>query len=96
MDTEVHPDQQSLTLRKQITFDGLRVELFEALNDPIAAAENEMLQSQMLEAQQQKFADGNPDEPFEVLQHASRDSDTSSIAADDNRYGCWNLGLMGV
>ena len=63
------------------------MELFEAFDDPVAAAENETLESQMHEAQQHQFAEVGDVEPFEVLQHAVHDSDTGSIAADDNRRG---------
>lgn len=61
------------------------MELFEAVDDPVATAENESLESQMHEAQQQQFAEVNDVDAFEVLQHASHVSDSSSIAGNDNR-----------
>ncbi len=81
----------ALTLCKRVQFDGLQVELFEDIDDPIAAAEGENVMSQMRSAELQLAADleGSECEPFEreaVNVAAEDESESSSMGANDNRY----------
>jgi len=81
-----------LTLCKRVQFDGLQIELFEDIDDPIAAAEGENVASHMRSAEMQLTADleGNGGfEPFEreaVNVVAGDQFESSSIGANDNRY----------
>jgi len=82
----------ALKLCKRVQFDGLQIELFEDIDDPIAAADGENVASHMRSAEMQLAADleGNGRfEPFEreaVNVFAGDRFESSSIGANDNRY----------
>ncbi|KAL0044023.1 hypothetical protein WJX82_003156 [Trebouxia sp. C0006] len=82
----------ALKLCKRVQFDGLQIELFEDIDDPIAAAEGENVASHMRSAEMQLAADleGNGwFEPFEreaVNVFAGDRFESSSIGANDNRH----------
>ncbi len=82
----------ALTLCKRVQFDGLQIELFEDIDDPIAAAEGENVASHMRSAEMQLAADLEGDggfEPFEreaVNVSAGNRFEDSIIGANDNRY----------
>ena len=85
----------ALMLRKKIRFDGLQVELFQDIDDPIAAAEGESMMSHMRSAELQLAADleGSTFEAFEeqafereaVSVEPQDEFESSSIEADNNR-----------
>ncbi len=82
----------ALTLCKRVQFDGLQIELFEDIDDPIATAEGENVASHMRSAEMQLASDleGNGGfEPFEreaVNVFAGNRFEDSIIGANDNRY----------
>ena len=77
---------------KQVTFEGLQVELFQDIDDPVATAEGENLMSQMRLAESQLAADlagtGMPEFEREAVNMApaKAELDSSSSTADDNRH----------
>ena len=90
----------ALTLRKKIEFEGLQVELFQDIGDPVAAAEGENVMSHMRSAELQLAADLEAHdleilerelcerEPFErevINIEAHDDFETSSFEGDNNR-----------
>ena len=87
----------ALSLRKRVQFDGLQVELFQDIDDPVAAAEGENVMSQMRSAELQLAADleGGHAESFEqgsferdAVNVAAQDEfESSSIEGDNNRCG---------
>lgn len=96
----------ALTLRKKIEFEGLQVELFQDIDDPIAAAEGQNITSQMRSAELQLANDleGNDPEAFgagaferEAISIEAQDEfdSSSSVEADSNRSAvlcvCSNL-----
>ena len=90
----------ALTLRKKIGFEGLQVELFQDIDDPVAAAEGEDVMSQMRSAEVQLAADLEVND-LEMLERETserysfeRDAinieaqdhfESSSIEVDNNR-----------
>ena len=80
----------ALALRKRVLFEGLQVELFQDIDDPVAAAEGENVMSQMRSAELQLAADleGASVEAFEreaVNIEAQDEFESSSVEADSNR-----------
>lgn len=82
----------ALTLRKKIEFEGLQVELFQDIDDPVAAAEGENVMSQMRSAELQLATDLEGSDPkhesFEqdsINIEAQDDFESSSIESDHNR-----------
>lgn len=90
----------ALTLSKRVQFDGLSIELFEDIDDPVATAEGEDVMSHMRSAEMQLAADlegSGAFEPFEreaVNVAAGNDFESSSIGANDNRYVFANKCLL--
>ena len=90
----------ALILSKQVQFEGLQVELFEDIDDPVATAEKENMMSQMRSAELQLTADleGTGFEPFEReavnVAAASDEFESSSVEADNNRYLCLEMHLQ--
>ena len=83
----------ALTLCKTIQFEGLQVELFQDIDDPVAAAEGEIMMSQMQSAEMQLAAGLGRDDaleqgPFEreaVSVEVQDKFESSSVGADSNR-----------
>ena len=82
----------ALTLRKKIELEGLQVELFQDIDNPVAAAEGGNVMSQMRSAELQLATDLEGNDPkhesFEreaINVEAQDDFESSSIEADHNR-----------
>lgn len=95
----------ALTLCKKIRFEGLQVELFQDIDDPVAAAEGQNVMSQVRSAELQLVADLEGIDPSDTLEEASFEREavtipaqdvfeSSSIEAEDNRSVHANVGVL--
>lgn len=81
----------ALTLRKRVVFEGLQVELFQDIDDPVATAEGEDVMSQMRSAELQLAADSEVASVWEAFEReavnitAQDEFESSSIGANSNR-----------